>query len=70
MFLDVLDPVITEETKVCDYCSLYLNPTLLNGLTHLVKTKPVDPVLFLAEWLLMNNPFQPRFPADIAITET
>lgn len=61
---------MTEEAKVTDYCSLYLNPTLLEGLTHLVKTKPVDPVLYLAEWLLKNNPFQPRFPPDIAVTET
>lgn len=61
---------MTEEAKVSDYCGLYLNPILLEGLTHLVKKKPVDPVLFLAEWLLKNNPFQPRFPVDIAVTET
>lgn len=70
IFLDILEPVIQEETKVCDYCNLYINPTLLNGLTHVVKMKPVDPVMFLAEWLLLNNPFQPQFPADIAVTQT
>lgn len=66
----MLEPIISEEGKVVDYCSLYINPTLLNGLTDLVKMKPVDPVLYLAEWLLMNNPFQPRFPPDIAVLQT
>lgn len=68
--LDVLEPIITEEGKVTDYCSLYISPTLLNGLTQLVKIKPVDPVLYLAEWLLKNNPFQPRFPPEIAVLKT
>lgn len=29
---------------------------LVNGLTHLVKTRPEDPVEFLAAYLLKNNP--------------
>ena len=35
-------------------------PTLLKGLTILCKEKPEDPVRFLANWLISNNPYKPR----------
>ncbi|XP_017780693.1 PREDICTED: nucleoside diphosphate kinase homolog 5-like, partial [Nicrophorus vespilloides] len=66
----ILEPLPAELQKVTDYCDIYVNPTLINGLTEVVKNKPIDPVLFLADWLLMNNPFQPRLPYSIAITPT
>lgn len=66
----ILEPIVQEVEKVTDYCGQYVNPTLLAGLTELVRVKPVDPILYLAEWLLLNNPFQPRFPDDVAVTPT
>ena len=35
-------------------------PTLQKGLTVLCKEKPDDPVRFLANWLIENNPYKPR----------
>ncbi|KAJ3665486.1 hypothetical protein Zmor_000979 [Zophobas morio] len=66
----ILEPIIQDQFKVEDYCNLYVNPTLLNALTTLVRRKPVDPIIFLAEWLLMNNPFQPTVPYTYAMAPT
>ncbi|KAJ8911579.1 hypothetical protein NQ315_016116 [Exocentrus adspersus] len=63
----ILEPIITEEEKATDYIGQHIKPTLLNGLTELVRMKPLDPVLYLAEWLLKNNPFQPRFPERVIL---
>ena len=35
-------------------------PTLLKGLTIICKEKPEDPVRYLANWLIANNPYKPR----------
>ena len=35
-------------------------PTLLKGLTAVCKEKPEDPIRFLANWLIQNNPYRPR----------
>ena len=35
-------------------------PTLLKGLTVICREKPEDPVRFLANWLIENNPYRPR----------
>ena len=35
-------------------------PTLQKGLTILCKEKPDDPIRFLANWLIENNPYKPR----------
>jgi nucleoside-diphosphate kinase len=37
-----------------------VNPTLLKGLTIVCKEKPEDPVRFLANWLIENNPYRAR----------
>jgi nucleoside diphosphate kinase len=66
----ILEPIISELYKVEDYCNLYVNPTLLNGLVQLVRKKPADPIIFLAEWLLINNPFQPTVPYRVAMAPT
>ncbi|XP_018567234.1 nucleoside diphosphate kinase homolog 5-like [Anoplophora glabripennis] len=63
----ILEPLISDEDKATDYIVNYIKPTLLDGLTQLVRVKPLDPIIFLAEWLLLNNPFQPRFPERIAL---
>ncbi|CAI8050063.1 Nucleoside diphosphate kinase homolog 5 [Geodia barretti] len=42
-----------------DYLQAKVNPVLVQGLTQLCKQKPEDPVTWLAEWLLQNNPNKP-----------
>ncbi len=46
-------------------------PTLTQGLTHLCKEKPLNPVKFLGDWLLQNNPNVPRVaePAEKGNTQ-
>jgi len=55
----IVEPVSTGQAAK-DYLSKAVNPTLLKGLTDLAKKKPEDPVLWLADWLLENNPNKPR----------
>lgn len=43
-----------------DYVSATLVPVLTEGLTKLCKQKPKDPILWLADWLLENNPNKPK----------
>ncbi|KAJ8962218.1 hypothetical protein NQ318_018190 [Aromia moschata] len=64
----ILEPILIDEDKVTDYIGLNLKETLLKGLTQVVRVKPIDPVLFLAEWLLLNNPYQPSFPEKVALS--
>jgi nucleoside diphosphate kinase homolog 5 len=54
----ILDPVLTglaAETYIQDAIA----PILLKGLTELFKSKPEQPVPWLADWLLKNNPNKP-----------
>lgn len=60
-FPDIIEPIIIESVEVQDYCDTYIHPTLLKALFKIVDEKPEDPLLFLAEWLLRNNPFQPHY---------
>ncbi|XP_067851924.1 nucleoside diphosphate kinase homolog 5 [Heptranchias perlo] len=43
-----------------DYLSRFVNPTMLSGLTELCKQKPTDPITWLADWLIANNPNKPN----------
>lgn len=52
-----------------DYMAKSINPTLLKALTELCKQKPLDPVTWLAEWLLNNNPYKPKVNQTKPITE-
>lgn len=52
------EPVMTGQAAK-DYLAETVNPTLLKGLTQLCKNKPSDPIIWLADWLLMNNPNKP-----------
>ncbi|XP_077319173.1 nucleoside diphosphate kinase homolog 5 [Lithobates pipiens] len=59
MFPDeTIEPVPTG-SAARDYLSLFVNPTLLTGLTELCKQKPADPLTWLADWLLTHNPNRP-----------
>lgn len=55
----IVEPVAVGQAAK-DYLSKSVNPTLLKGLTDLAKKKPEDPVLWLADWLLENNPNKPK----------
>ncbi|KAJ9592754.1 hypothetical protein L9F63_015592 [Diploptera punctata] len=65
----ILEPLIEGEA-VTDYLAESVNPTLLEGLAQLCKVRPVDPVVWLADWLLMNNPNKPKTNERIATTPT
>ncbi|KAK7866653.1 hypothetical protein R5R35_000270 [Gryllus longicercus] len=55
----ILEPLLTGD-KCTDYLADNVNPTLLEGLSELCKQKPVDPIVWLADWLLTNNPNKPK----------
>lgn len=54
----VIEPIPSNQTA-SDYLGKNLNDTLLKALTQLCKEKPKDPVIWLADWLLANNPYKP-----------
>ncbi|XP_043197319.1 nucleoside diphosphate kinase homolog 5-like [Amphibalanus amphitrite] len=58
-FPDVTLYPILSGMEARDFVDDYVSETLVRGLTELCKTKPADPVSWLAEWLLNNNPYQP-----------
>lgn len=59
----VLEPLPTgQEAK--DYLARAVNPTLQKGLTALCKQKPSEPILWLASWLLENDPNKPKVGAN------
>ncbi|XP_007662155.1 nucleoside diphosphate kinase homolog 5 isoform X2 [Ornithorhynchus anatinus] len=68
MFPAVIEPISTG-AAARDYLNLYVNPTLLKGLTELCKHKPADPFTWLADWLLKNNPNKPRVHPQITVEE-
>ncbi|XP_028809207.1 nucleoside diphosphate kinase homolog 5-like [Denticeps clupeoides] len=55
----VAEPILSGDAAK-DFLSTHVNPTLQRGLTELCKTKPADPVIWLANWLLTNNPNSPK----------
>ncbi|XP_075215691.1 nucleoside diphosphate kinase homolog 5-like [Lycorma delicatula] len=57
-------PVRTEQERI-DYLNETLTPTLTKGLVELCKRKPAHPMLWLADWLLNNNPYQPKLHAQL-----
>lgn len=67
-FVGIIEPIPFDEERVADYINEYVRPVLEEGLIHIAKIKPVDPILSLAEWLLLHNPYQPRFPDNISLS--
>ncbi|EDO39201.1 predicted protein [Nematostella vectensis] len=64
----IVEPVSTGQAAK-DYLTRTVNPTLLKGLTELCKMKPEDPILYLADWLIANNPNKPRVAEDGYVVE-
>ncbi|KAL7641484.1 UNVERIFIED_CONTAM: hypothetical protein RMT77_007355 [Armadillidium vulgare] len=46
----------TDEEGAKDYLNFSISPTLVRGLSELCKEKPGEPAIWLADWLLKNNP--------------
>ncbi|KAL7395870.1 hypothetical protein ABVT39_024618 [Epinephelus coioides] len=55
----VIEPFPSREATQ-EYLSRYVNPTLLCGLTALCKHKPHNPCIWLADWLIKNDPNKPQ----------
>uniref|UniRef100_A0A8D0HLZ7 Nucleoside diphosphate kinase homolog 5 n=1 Tax=Sphenodon punctatus TaxID=8508 RepID=A0A8D0HLZ7_SPHPU len=69
MFPEVIIEPIPVGQAAKDYLNVYVNPTLLAGLTELCKQKPADPFTWLADWLIEHNPNKPRLRHDIIVEE-
>ncbi|KAG0724287.1 Nucleoside diphosphate kinase 5 [Chionoecetes opilio] len=54
-----LEPVLTGEGAK-EYLSHAVSPTLVKALTELCKVRPEDPIVWLADWLLVHNPNKPH----------
>lgn len=67
-FLGIVEPVSTGQAAN-DYLTRTVTPTLLKGLTELCKMKPADPIIWLADWLVANNPNKPRVQEGDYIVE-
>ncbi|VEL16873.1 unnamed protein product [Protopolystoma xenopodis] len=59
-FPDTIIEPIPIRFAAKDYLARNVNPTLLKGLTEVCKNKPKDPILWLADWLMENNPNRPH----------
>ncbi|XP_003390308.1 PREDICTED: nucleoside diphosphate kinase homolog 5-like [Amphimedon queenslandica] len=55
----IMEPV-ERGTAMKDYLRSQVNPTLVKGLTELCHEKPDDPLEWLAQWILKNNPNKPQ----------
>ena len=55
----ITEPLLSGDEST-QYLEKKVNPTLIKGLTELCRTKPAEPVRWLANWLMANNPNQPR----------
>ncbi|XP_063152533.1 nucleoside diphosphate kinase homolog 5 isoform X2 [Candoia aspera] len=69
MFPEVLIEPIPAGQAAKDYLNIYVTPTLLKGLTALCKMKPADPFIWLADWLIENNPNTPKLRHNVIVEE-
>uniref|UniRef100_H2RMP2 Nucleoside diphosphate kinase B n=1 Tax=Takifugu rubripes TaxID=31033 RepID=H2RMP2_TAKRU len=60
MFPNTLIEPLPSRLEIKEYLNTYVNPTLLRGLTEVCKHKPFNPCIWLADWLLKNNPNEPK----------
>ncbi|XP_015748137.1 PREDICTED: nucleoside diphosphate kinase homolog 5-like [Acropora digitifera] len=64
----IVEPISTGQAAK-DYLTRTVTPTLLKGLTELCKKKPADPILWLSDWLIANNPNKPQVREDAYVVE-
>ncbi|KAM6923984.1 nucleoside diphosphate kinase homolog 5 [Xenentodon cancila] len=60
----VIEPFASRETTE-EYLGKCVNPILLRGLTQLCKEKPLNPCIWLADWLKKNDPNQPQICCEL-----
>ncbi|KMQ97264.1 nucleoside diphosphate kinase 5-like protein [Lasius niger] len=65
----ITEPLLRNEMAE-DFLWENINPILVEGLTLCCKHRPTDPVLWLAHWLILNNPNKPKLPEDLALIPT
>ncbi|XP_061933634.1 nucleoside diphosphate kinase homolog 5-like isoform X1 [Apis cerana] len=65
----IMEPLLKDEMAE-DYLWEVLNPILVEALSMCCKLKPADPVLWLANWLITNNPNKPKLPLELAMIPT
>lgn len=72
---EAINPVLIEGLTLVkvslfgiSFCSWRRDWT--NSALQCCKTKPVDPVLWLANWLILNNPNKPKLREDLALIPT
>lgn len=59
---------IEQEKRIVDgieFLEREVQPLLKEGLAQMLKEKPTEPMLWLAGWLLKNNPRQPNVPEHL-----
>jgi len=64
----VLDPLPNGQDAK-DYLARSVNPTLQRGLAELCRQKPAEPILWLASWLLKNDPHKPKIANSTPLVE-
>ncbi|KAJ8022407.1 Nucleoside diphosphate kinase-like 5 [Holothuria leucospilota] len=64
----IVEPIPMKQAAK-DYLERAVNVTLLAGLTELCKQKPEDPVKWLADWLVANNPNKPTIGDTYKVEE-
>lgn len=61
----LLEPVFNEE-KLNNYLRAMVNPVLMQGLYAMAKERPKNPVIWLSNWLLLNNPYKPQITSVLS----
>jgi len=61
----IVEPISTGE-QATDYLVKNVMPVLTNGFVELCKVKPEDPLSWIADWLMANNPNKPRIDEPVA----
>ncbi|NP_001087794.1 NME/NM23 family member 5 L homeolog [Xenopus laevis] len=69
MFPEALIEPVPIGQAATTYLNLFVNSTLIAGLTELCKQKPADPYTWLADWLLKHNPNKPDVEHCVIIQE-
>jgi nucleoside-diphosphate kinase len=55
----IVEPILADSLAAY-YLNENVHPVLTIGLSKLVRERPEDPVMWLADWLLANNPNKPK----------
>ncbi|XP_051156453.1 nucleoside diphosphate kinase homolog 5-like [Leptopilina boulardi] len=65
----IVEPILKGQMAV-DYLWEVINSVLVEGLSECCKVKPEDPILWLANWLLTNNPYKPKMSTELMMIPT